>query len=122
LKTGIEKASFISKATRIPMKTTSINIPYIQDDQIGIHEAATSTSFRILGRVNEGVVLAVANVTGIAELSAARVAAGSPGIAGNCFVISINTVATAAVSGCYYHNQSAHNSTVAWKSLLSVPN
>jgi len=101
---------------------TRANISYQMDDQIGHVEALTSTDFQVVSKCDKGVILARANVTGIAELSAARVRAGSPLIAGNALVISVNTVATAAISAAYYHNTGAFNSTVTWKSLLSVPN
>lgn len=76
--------------------------------------ALTSTDFRVIYPTKVGAALAVAYITGIADLSAAR---GSEDAAGGCLVISVHSAST--VSSHLFVNVGASStiSDVSWEEL-----
>lgn len=94
--------------------TTRANFAYNMDEQMGIHESVVSTMFKIIAKNDEGVVLAWSNVTGAAECSAARVAAGSPQIAPGAWVMCVHSVAAGVTTPWMLVNIAATGS-VTWQ-------
>ncbi len=97
----------------------SANFDYVRDQQLGLHESIISTHFRVIAKCNKGVVLAYANVTGISELSAARVAAGSPDMAPSGQVIAVNSLVCGNVSAMVWYNEATTATSVTWVGLIS---
>lgn len=79
----------------------------------------SSLRFDVVYNGAYGAAFVIAYVTGIAELSAARVAAGVVSVSPGCQVICLNSVATVETSALTYYNTGATTSTVTWAAVCS---